>query len=66
MTTETATSTETPAPSPRVAADSYQGLRNAAIRADERAAAIPPHGKGRRAALKAARQAWADLAARYG
>jgi hypothetical protein len=63
--TNTTTAPAAETPSSRVAADSYQGMRNAAIRADERAAAIPPHGKGRRAALKAARAAWAELAARY-
>lgn len=51
---------------PVVAADSYQGMTNAARRADERAAALPKGSKERRAALKAAREAWAELEQRYG
>jgi hypothetical protein len=51
---------------PVVAADSYQGMTNAARRADERAAALPIGSKERRAALKTAREAWAEVEQRYG
>lgn len=59
-------STETSKPATFVAADSYQGMTNAARRADERAAALPKGSKERRAALKAAREAWAEVEQRYG